>query len=363
MHPEWPLILFTFFLCVVRRHVLGVQGLLCVLGKGKKMQLAVACRCRWRRWRWAASRCSCTCSTGSASSTASGTSRPASRWSSSAASCSSVVLVLYFLLMRRSEDGMAPKWCGVLAIVAGLGLPAVTGDSYLMEALPSWDTPLLIAYYVVNAVFMGGLAATDRGRAVSGADDASGALRRRRRLRAACCSWRWCWRTRWSSTGRRACTRPRSSTTSTRRCPTWPWSTARASWAASWRARRPWLFWLGAIAVGVVGAGGAGVAGAAAEGGGHEACGLCGRGAGVLHCGGHLLEGHPVRGGHQRVRPVLAGRRARVRGVLVGASGRGPHAGAACGCGLRSAACGRCSRLAARACGLRPAVRGSLENA
>ena len=39
MHPEWPLILFTFFLCVAGGS-LGAQGLLNVMGKGKKMQLA-----------------------------------------------------------------------------------------------------------------------------------------------------------------------------------------------------------------------------------------------------------------------------------------------------------------------------------
>ena len=39
MHPEWPLILFTFFLCVAG-GALGAQGLLNVMGKGKKMQLA-----------------------------------------------------------------------------------------------------------------------------------------------------------------------------------------------------------------------------------------------------------------------------------------------------------------------------------
>ena len=61
--------------------------------------------------------------------------------------------------MRRSEDGVAPKWCAVLAIIIGLALPMVTGDSYLMEALPSWNTPLLIIYYLTNTLFMGGLAA------------------------------------------------------------------------------------------------------------------------------------------------------------------------------------------------------------
>ena len=70
-----------------------------------------------------------------------------------------VVLVLYFLMMRRAEDGMAPKWCGVLAIVVGLALPVITGMSYLMASLPSWNTPLLPVYYLANTVFMGGLTA------------------------------------------------------------------------------------------------------------------------------------------------------------------------------------------------------------
>ena len=39
MNPEWPLILFTFFLCL-SGGILGAQGLLTVLGKGKKMQNA-----------------------------------------------------------------------------------------------------------------------------------------------------------------------------------------------------------------------------------------------------------------------------------------------------------------------------------
>ena len=70
-----------------------------------------------------------------------------------------VVLVLYFLMMRCAEDGMAPKWCGVLAIIMGLALPVITGMSYLMASLPSWNTPLLPVYYLANTVFMGGLTA------------------------------------------------------------------------------------------------------------------------------------------------------------------------------------------------------------
>ena len=47
----------------------------------------------------------------------------------------------------------------VLAIVVGLALPVITGMSYLMASLPSWNTPLLPVYYLANTVFMGGLTA------------------------------------------------------------------------------------------------------------------------------------------------------------------------------------------------------------
>ena len=67
--------------------------------------------------------------------------------------------MLFFLFAHRAEDGIAPKWVGVLAIIVGLALPMVTGDSYLMPSLPTWDTPLLIVYYLTNTIFMGGLAA------------------------------------------------------------------------------------------------------------------------------------------------------------------------------------------------------------
>lgn len=157
MNPEWPLILFTFFLCVAG-GTLGVQGLLCVMGKGKKMQLpslivslaalavgGLAVFMHLQHWERIFN----------------GFGHITSGITLEFIGCIVffVVLVLYFLMMRRSEDGMAPKWCGVLAVVVGLALPAVTGDSYLMQALPSWDTPMLIVYYMVNTVFMGGLIA------------------------------------------------------------------------------------------------------------------------------------------------------------------------------------------------------------
>ena len=157
MHPEWPLILFTFFLCVAGGALVS-QGVLTVAGKGKKMQLASLVTAfvalvvgglsvfmhlqHWER-------------------IFNGFGHITSGITLEFIGCIvfAVVLVLYFLMMRRAEDGMAPKWCGVLAIIVGLALPVVTGMSYLMASLPSWNTPLLPVYYLVNTVFMGGLTA------------------------------------------------------------------------------------------------------------------------------------------------------------------------------------------------------------
>ena len=70
-----------------------------------------------------------------------------------------LAVVLYFLMMRRSEEGVAPAWCAILAIVVSVALPFATGESYLMSAIPVWDTMLLPLYYVVATVMLGGLAA------------------------------------------------------------------------------------------------------------------------------------------------------------------------------------------------------------
>ena len=148
MELQWPLILFTFFLCVAG-GTLAMQGLLAVLGRGKQMQvpsLIVAAAAlvvggisvflhleHWER-------------------IFNGFGHITSGITLEFIFCIifAVVLVLYFLMMRRSEEGVAPKWVGVIAIVAGLALCAVTGDSYLMSALPVWDTVMLLASLVLS---------------------------------------------------------------------------------------------------------------------------------------------------------------------------------------------------------------------
>ena len=164
MNPEWPLILFTFFLCL-SGGILGAQGLLTVLGKGKKMQnvaliaalatLVIGGICvfmhlqHWERI------------FNAFGALLAGNGYGVSGITLELWGCvvEFIAIVLFFLFARRAEDGVAPKWAGILAIIVGLALPMVTGDSYLMPSLPTWDTPLLIVYYLTNTIFMGGLAA------------------------------------------------------------------------------------------------------------------------------------------------------------------------------------------------------------
>lgn len=163
MEAEWPLILFTFFLCL-SGGILAAQGLLTVLGKGKKMQLVslvaalvtlvvggICVFMHLQHWERIFN---------AFTALLAGNGYGVSGITLELWGCvvEAIVIVLFFLFMRRAEDGVAPKWCGVLAIIAGVALPIVTGDSYLMPSLPAWNTPLLLVYYFTNTVLMGGLA-------------------------------------------------------------------------------------------------------------------------------------------------------------------------------------------------------------
>ena len=157
MEIQWPLILFTFFNCLAGGIFL-MQGILTLAGKGKAMQLA-------------------SCVSAIVALAIGGLSvffhlqHPLRMLNGFGHITSGITIelifvivfaiavVLYFLMMRRSEEGVAPTWCAVLAIVVSLALPFATGASYLMSAIPVWDTMLLPLYYVVATVMLGGLAA------------------------------------------------------------------------------------------------------------------------------------------------------------------------------------------------------------
>ena len=115
MEIQWPLILFTFFNCLAGGIFL-MQGILTLSGKGKAMQLA-------------------SCVSAIVALAIGGLSvffhlqHPLRMLNGFGHITSGITIelifvivfaiavVLYFLMMRRSEEGVAPKWCAILAIV------------------------------------------------------------------------------------------------------------------------------------------------------------------------------------------------------------------------------------------------------
>ncbi len=164
MELQWPLILFTFFLCLAGGAAI-IQGVLTLMGKGKDLQkimLIVAAAStviggiavffhlqHWERI------------FNAFSALLVGNGMAISGITFELWGCVIILLavLLYFLFMNRSEEGVAPKWCAVLLVIAGVALPTLTGTSYLMNSIPSWNTPLLPVYYLLNAVLFGGLIA------------------------------------------------------------------------------------------------------------------------------------------------------------------------------------------------------------
>jgi anaerobic dimethyl sulfoxide reductase subunit C (anchor subunit) len=158
MELEWPLIVFTFFMCLAG-GVFAMQAYLALRGKGKNIQLVslivtvIAFAVgglgvfmhleHWERM-----------FKGFGHITSPITHEII------AVVVFAVALVLYYLFTRRSEDGLPPKWCAVLAIILGLALPTLCGYSYMMAANPVWNTGLLPLFYLADAIMMGAFVCT-----------------------------------------------------------------------------------------------------------------------------------------------------------------------------------------------------------
>lgn len=156
MEMQWPLMVFTLFVCL-GAGVFAVQGLLALLGKGKELQL------------WALVVSALSLVVGGV-----GSFLHLQHWervfngfghltSGITQELIGIVvfalaLVVYFVMLRRSDTGMPPRWCAVLAIIVAVALVVVMALSYNMGAKPVWDTPLLWLYYLSDAAFLGFLA-------------------------------------------------------------------------------------------------------------------------------------------------------------------------------------------------------------
>ena len=67
-----------------------------------------------------------------------------------------VVAIVYLVLMRKSDDGASvPKWLAWVAVALSVALVAVMAHSYTMAARPAWDSVLWILYVLGNACVLG----------------------------------------------------------------------------------------------------------------------------------------------------------------------------------------------------------------
>lgn len=63
-----------------------------------------------------------------------------------------IVMVAYFVMLRRSEDGNVPQWLGIVAIIVAVILVVVMGHSYMMAARPTWNS-LIQIFSLIGAAF------------------------------------------------------------------------------------------------------------------------------------------------------------------------------------------------------------------
>lgn len=66
-----------------------------------------------------------------------------------------VAMVLFFLMMRRREDGSVPAWLAMAGIVLCAVLVVVMGHSYMMAARPAWDSFLQVLSLAGAALVLG----------------------------------------------------------------------------------------------------------------------------------------------------------------------------------------------------------------
>lgn len=66
-----------------------------------------------------------------------------------------VVMVLFFLMLRRSGDDTVPQWLAVVGIVVDLVLIFAMGHSYMMPSMPAWNTPLQLLSLLGAALVTG----------------------------------------------------------------------------------------------------------------------------------------------------------------------------------------------------------------
>jgi len=156
MQPQWPLIIFTA-LIAWSMGIFATQAVLSLLGKGKKIQMpsllcsfvvmvigGVAVFFHLQHWERIFN--------GFGHITSGITQELI------ALVVVFVFMVVYFIMLRRSEDGFIAKWLSVAVIVVAATTDVVVAHSYMMPSRPAWDTFAWILAVVGNSCAAGPLA-------------------------------------------------------------------------------------------------------------------------------------------------------------------------------------------------------------
>lgn len=162
MAPQWSLVLFTFFFCMAG-GTLAMQGLFTLTDRGRKVQLPMLATSAIALVAGMVALCTrfqhierLFNAFGSVTSSGGVSGLTLVLWLGMACL---VTVVLYVVLTRRSDDDTAPRWCGGVAVAVGLALAVLLGSAYKTVTIPAGIVPLLDAYYLFDALLMGGLVA------------------------------------------------------------------------------------------------------------------------------------------------------------------------------------------------------------
>ena len=156
MELQWPLILFTFFVCL-SAGILFMQALLSFMGKAKELQFTtlltsgimlviggIAVFLHLEHWERIFN--------GFGHITSGITQELIG------VILMGITIIAFWLLERRDENNEAPKWMTIVAMIVPIGMVIVMAHSYNMASLPTWNTFLLEAFYLVNMVLLGSIA-------------------------------------------------------------------------------------------------------------------------------------------------------------------------------------------------------------
>ena len=151
METQWPLVIFTLFVCVTC-GLIACMGILALKGKGRDLQMTalivsaislviggIGAFLHLEHWERIFN----------------GFGHLSSGITQELIGCVAlvVVMVLWFVTLRKGEEKV-PAWLSWVSIVVAIAMVCATGHSYLMPARAAWGVALIV-FYLANACLLG----------------------------------------------------------------------------------------------------------------------------------------------------------------------------------------------------------------